>query len=94
MLPNNTKHMPIINPATGDWDVEYTKCRLRIALRAFGIKSLRQFAKKHELSPTVVTTALERPWYKVEKLIADAIGVQVSEIWPSRVGTKRMTFDR
>ena len=94
MSSNKMQHIPVLDPDTGDWDIDYIRFRLRAALKVVGIKSFRQFAKKHELSPNAVTKALEKPWYNVEKLIADTIGVQVSEIWSSRTGTKRMTFDR
>lgn len=47
--------------------------------------SLRKLAKLHKYaSPTTLGQALNRPWPKGEKIIADAIGVHPSEIWPSR----------
>lgn len=47
--------------------------------------TLRKLAKLHEYaSPTTLGQALNRPWPKGEKIIADAIGVHPSIIWPSR----------
>lgn len=35
-----------------------------------------------------VSVALTKPWAKVERIIADIIGVEPSEIWPSRYGKR------
>jgi len=54
------------------------------ALRKSGW-SLRKLSKHHDYSdPTTLKTALDRPWPKGERLIADAIGVPPSDIWPTR----------
>jgi len=47
--------------------------------------SLRRLSKHHGYkSPTTLTHALNRPWPKGERLVAAAIGVHPSIIWPSR----------
>lgn len=47
--------------------------------------SLRRLATHHGYSaPTTLVTALGRPWPKGQRLIADAIGVDPADIWPSR----------
>jgi len=35
-------------------------------------------------SPNTLCNAINRPWPKGERLIADAIGVPAEEIWPER----------
>lgn len=47
--------------------------------------SLRKLATHHEYSsPTTLVVALDRPWPKGEKLIAEAIGQKPETIWPTR----------
>lgn len=54
------------------------------ALRKAGW-SLRRLSTHHGYaSPTTLTNALDRPWPKGEKLIAEAIGIEPATIWPSR----------
>jgi Ner family transcriptional regulator len=54
--------------------------------------SLRRLAKHHGYAaPTTLTHALDRPWPKGERIIADAIGVSAAEIWPSRYHLKHTT---
>lgn len=54
------------------------------ALRKSGW-SLRKLATHHGYaSPTTLTTALDRPWPKGERLIAAAIGIEPADIWPTR----------
>lgn len=38
----------------------------------------------NNLDRTAVSKAARRPWPKVEKIIADALEVKPSEIWPTR----------
>lgn len=57
--------------------------------------SLRRLATHHGYaSPTTLTNALARPWPKGERLIAEAIGIDPSEIWPSRYQDKNTTQAR
>lgn len=54
--------------------------------------SLRKLATHHGYSSaTTLTTALSRPWPKGERLIADAIGENPADIWPSRYAGKDTT---
>lgn len=47
--------------------------------------SLRRLATHHGYkAPTTLTNALARPWPKGERLIAEAIGIDPAQIWPSR----------
>ncbi|WIX31212.1 helix-turn-helix domain-containing protein [Salinicola sp. JS01] len=64
------------------------------ALRKAGW-SLRKLAKHHGYSsPTTLSVAMERPWPKGERLIAEAIGIEPSEIWPVRYAQKNTTQGR
>lgn len=54
------------------------------ALRKAGW-SLRKLAKHHGYaSPSTLTHALDRPWPKGERLIAEAAKVSPETIWPTR----------
>lgn len=46
--------------------------------------SLASLSREHGLNSGTLYNALERPWPKGEKIIAEAIGVAPDEIWPSR----------
>ncbi|ECG1391868.1 TPA_asm: transcriptional regulator [Salmonella enterica subsp. houtenae serovar 45:g,z51:-] len=51
--------------------------------------SLRRLSTHHGYSnPTTLKVALDRPWKKGERLIAEAIGVHPDVIWPSRYSEK------
>lgn len=72
---NRTKKQPEL-----DWHRADIVC----ALRKAGW-SLRGLSKHYGYaSPNTLTVALDRPWPKGEKLIAEAIGVTPESIWPSR----------
>lgn len=52
--------------------------------------SLRQLAFFHGYPcPSTLSQALNRPFPKGERLIANAIGVDPEEIWPTRFQTRR-----
>lgn len=54
------------------------------AMRVKGI-SLRQLALLNGYkSPNSLTTALRRPYPLAEALIAEALGIEARQIWPSR----------
>jgi Ner family transcriptional regulator len=75
-----------------DWHQAMIVAHLRIAGT-----SLRQLSKDHALSPTALSVALQRPWAKAERIIADVIGVAPEKIWPSRYAkreTKRLRINR
>lgn len=47
--------------------------------------SLRQLSLKHGYSQSsTLKNAVDRPWLKGERIIAEAIGVPPEEIWPER----------
>ncbi len=46
--------------------------------------SLRQLSFAHGLSQSTVRAALERPYPKCERIIADALGLTPADIWPER----------
>ncbi|MCT4705396.1 helix-turn-helix domain-containing protein [Enterobacteriaceae bacterium H16N7] len=46
--------------------------------------SLAALSRQNGLSSATLANALCRPWPKGEYLIADALGIEPSEIWPSR----------
>ncbi|MDG6895073.1 helix-turn-helix domain-containing protein [Volucribacter amazonae] len=47
--------------------------------------SLRQLSLKHGYSQaSTLKNALDRPWLKGEKIIAEAIGIPPEEIWAER----------
>lgn len=46
--------------------------------------SLRQLSIRSGLNPTTLRSALDRPYPKAEKIIAKALGLSVSDIWPER----------
>jgi Ner family transcriptional regulator len=46
--------------------------------------SLVKLSTDHGYHPTAAGKALKRPWPAMEKIIAEAIGVDCETIWPSR----------
>lgn len=47
--------------------------------------SLRQLSLKHGYSQgSTLKNALDRPWLKGERIIAEAIGIPAEEIWAAR----------
>lgn len=46
--------------------------------------SLRQLSIRNGLSPNTLKAALDRPYLKAEKIIAHALNLSVSDIWPNR----------
>lgn len=62
-----------------DWHPAIIVARLRMSGT-----SLRQLSKDNNLYPTALSVALKRPWLKAERIIATAIGIAPSQIWPTR----------
>lgn len=50
--------------------------------------TIKGLSIKSGLAPTTLSNALNRPWPKGEGIIADALGVEASDIWPSRYTNK------
>jgi Ner family transcriptional regulator len=45
--------------------------------------TLSEVSRTTGYAPSTLSNAFAHPWPKAEKIIADAIGVHPSEIWPS-----------
>lgn len=58
-------------------------------LRRRGL-TIAQIARRHGNSPALFYIALDRPYPRVERIIADALAMQVEDIWPSRVARRRL----
>ena len=62
--------------------------------------SLRQLSLKHGLAPNTMKAALERPYPKAERIIAEVLGLKPEDIWPERYAKRalkashRVTPDR
>lgn len=69
-------------PAEPDWHPAYVVYRLRLK----GL-SLRRLSRINKYSPAAAQLATRISWPKMERLIADALGVAPQEIWPSRYNT-------
>lgn len=46
--------------------------------------TLAQLSRQSGLSSSTLGNALVRPWTKGEQIIANALGIEAAEIWPSR----------
>jgi len=66
-------------PASESWHPAFIVYQLRLR----GL-SLRRLARLHGFSESACTTAIHYPVPRIERLIADAVGVQPQEIWPAR----------
>ncbi|WP_308571101.1 transcriptional regulator [uncultured Haemophilus sp.] len=52
--------------------------------------SLRQLSFQHGYSSNALKNALDRPWLKGERIIAETIGVPPEEIWASRYAQRNL----
>jgi len=66
-------------PALQDWQPAYIVYQLRLK----GL-SLRRLSRLHGYAAGSAELANRLPWPKMERLIADALGVTPQQIWPSR----------
>lgn len=62
---------------------DWQRAEIICALRLTGT-SMRGLSIASGLAPTTLNEALRKKWPKGERIIAAAIGVDASEIWPSR----------
>ncbi|WP_332117278.1 helix-turn-helix transcriptional regulator [Azorhizobium caulinodans] len=68
------------NPRTGeDWHRE----QIKAAVRMRGL-CLSQLSEDAGYEPSSIYRALVRPWPAMERVIANALGCQPQDIWPSR----------
>lgn len=63
----------------GDWHRAY----IIAALHSKGL-SLAGLSREHGLAPRTLSNAFERHYPKAERIIANAIGMEPRQIWPSR----------
>lgn len=71
-------------PAGKDWHRHEIICAIHMA----GI-SMASLSRAHGLAEGTLANALNRPWPKGELIIANALGVQPEQIWPSRFLVRR-----
>lgn len=55
--------------------------------------TLTALSRAHGYSSSTLQNALERKWPRGEKIIADALGLAPSEIWPTRYEDRHETRD-
>lgn len=53
--------------------------------------SIAALARAHKLGESTVRSALDKPYPKSERLIAEAIGVAPEAIWPERFAERNFT---
>ncbi|RKS87762.1 Nlp family transcriptional regulator [Orbus hercynius] len=66
---------------------DWHRADIRAALEKQGL-SLRKLSREAGLSENTLRNVLDRKWPKGERIIADAIGLNPEEIWPSRYENK------
>ncbi len=66
-------------PVTVDWHPAYIAYQIRLCGT-----SLRRISAAYGYKPNSASAALRKPWPKMERLIAAALGKAPHEIWPSR----------
>lgn len=75
---------------TSPKDRDWHRADVMAALRKTPEKwSLRGLALAHGYSRSAVSEALNRPWPAVERVIADALGLDPWDLWPSRYHADR-----
>lgn len=73
-------HKQITSPnAKNDWH----RADIIAAIRKQG-STLSAVARDHGLASNTLQNALRVSWPKGERIIAEAIGIEAAEIWPSR----------
>ena len=66
-----------------DDPLDWHPARIVYELRLKGW-SMRRLSKENGLNPTSLSVGLQRPWPRAERIIADALGLNPVDIWPSR----------
>lgn len=72
--------------AAKDWTKEYIKYRIR---EEFG--SMTRMAHCYGVHPAIIRRALRVPYPKAERVIAKALAVHPTDIWPSRYKMDELT---
>lgn len=70
-------------PASGDTPTDWSTNYIIYRLREHGT-SLRRLSRLHDYAPSSAAQVFHLPWPAMQRHIADAIGVEPREIWPSR----------
>ncbi|MCX8962170.1 transcriptional regulator [Erwinia psidii] len=76
---SNEIESQILNKNGIDWD----KDDIHYALRKRGL-NLCELSRKAGLSDRTLNNSLYRKWPKGDQVIADALGIDPAQIWPSR----------
>lgn len=76
-------------PAQRDWHREDIKAAIR---KRFG--SMSELARVRRVDVSVIRRALQVPYPKVERLIAEALGTTAPSIWPSRYSDVQLSNPR
>lgn len=77
------------NPGTKKQpEMDWHRADIVAALRKSGWSLRRLSTHNGYAAATTLTKALDRRWPKGERIIADAIGADPAEIWPSRYASK------
>ncbi|QUG76986.1 transcriptional regulator [Erwinia sp. E602] len=71
-------------PADKDWHRNEIICAIHMTGG-----SVASLSRAHGLAEGTLANALNRPWPKGELIIANAIGVNPEQIWPSRFLARR-----
>ena len=72
-----------ICPEMGTESRDWHRADVIAALKKKGT-SVTALSRENGLAPGTLSNALRFPWPKGEQIIADAIGVEPKQIWPSR----------
>lgn len=87
ILSSMSKRKHPKKPASQDWH----RADIVAALRKAGW-SIRRLSRHHGYSsPTTLCVALDRPWPKGERIIAEALDMDPARIWPSRYPRQHTT---
>jgi Ner family transcriptional regulator len=76
-------------PEKKDWH----PADIKAALQKAGT-SMQQLSLRNGLCGHAVRVALDRPYPKAEKIIADALGLKPEDIWPERWAARRRNAAR
>lgn len=56
--------------------------------------TLKALAEANDLSPAAISVALSKKWPKVERIIANVIGIPPQKIWPPRYPSEGLPIKR
>jgi Ner family transcriptional regulator len=82
--------MSVVNSIKKSAQADWHRADVVAAMHKAGW-SLRALSVQSGLSPFTLKSALDRPYLKAERIIAEAIGVAPEEIWPERYAKRNFT---